>query len=873
MTLKTLRDLVDGLAARGSQPAIVTVAGDATTTIDYATLGDRALRLAGALVAQGVARGEPVFLLGPNSADWIAVRLALAAIGAVAVALDDLSTAAELTVLIPDSGAVRGFVSRAHLPTVRALEHGETLALHLLDGDAIELGAPPWQRLLGAAQAPLPPIAPDDPAMLVYTSGTTGSPKSFPLSHANLLANIEAIVAMKVVGPGDRALLPLPLHHVYPLLVGVLTQLGAGTAVVLPEGVAGPQIVRALRAGEVTLLIGVPRLYAALAAAIEARIATRGALARRLFRLMLGASIAADRRLHWSLGRALFGSLHRQMAPTLRLLVSGGAKLEAELVWRLRGLGWAVLSGYGLAETSSILTGVRPAEVRVGSEGYPLQGAGLRIADPDAAGVGEIEVRGPSVFAGYRSPAEANAAAFTGDGWFRTGDLGTVDADGFLTVTGRVKEMIVLGGGKKVFPEELEQVYAGSPYIRELAVLEQSGALVALVVPELDKIAASGNLQVADVLRVALTERTSTLPSYQRLAGYALTREPLPRTRLGKYQRFRLPALYASAKAGAAPTVTAELTSADRAFLAEPLIAALWAWLKARYPDKTIGLETSPQLDLGIDSLEWVTITLELEQRFGCHLAEEDASRIATVRDLLRVAAEAQGNLVAPTPTTLTAEQESWLAPPAPLYRLLGLGLQAVVRLVLRFGFRLRVEGREHLPAKAPFVIACNHVSDLDPAIVAIALRPAQLRDLHWGGDRGRLFTSGWGRLLARIARIFPVDERTPAVTLALARRVLEQGEALAWFPESWRSPTGELQRFLPGIGVVLADSGPAVIPARIFGAFEAWPRDRRWPRLHPVRIVFGAAVSPDQLAAEGPGETRPLRIAAALQARVAGLA
>ena len=391
----------------------------------------------------------------------------------------------------------------------------------------------------------------DEPAVLTWTSGTTGSPKAFVLTHRNIATNVEALRRLAVVGDHDRALLPLPLHHAYPFVVGMLAPLTLGTTIVLPGGSTGPLLMRALRDAEVTTIVGVPRLYEALAAAIVARIDARGRTTRRLWQGLLRSAIAVQRSTRWPLGHLLFAPIRRAVAPKLQLLVSGGALLDRGIEEQLAALGWRVLSGYGLAETASLFTCNRPNERRVGSVGRPLAGE-VRIARPDDEGTGEIELRGAAITGGYRDDPEANLAAFTEDGWFRTGDLGFTDRDGFLFVAGRIKETLVLGGGKKVSPEDLERVYGDAPEIAELALLEDKGALVALVRPDPARLRDRGATNIRDGIRVILGETAQRLPSYQRLSGFALTNEALPRTRLGKFRRFLLPALYAK-RSPAAP--------------------------------------------------------------------------------------------------------------------------------------------------------------------------------------------------------------------------------------------------------------------------------------------------------------------------------
>ena len=863
--------LIAALAARGAAPAVLAIAGERATPWPAATLAREAHRLATGLIAAGMVPGEPVGVQAPNAPDWIIVRLAIAATGALPVAIDDLTETHLAEGIIARAGCRWFFASAAHAAELSA---PEGLRVVLVDRPEAPEG---WHALRAEAPGPLPDIAPEAEALVVATSGTTGAPKLFALTHAMLHANLTGVLATGLIGPGDRMMVPLPYHHVYPFLIGLMLPIAAGATIILPEGVTGPQIVQALKGGRATIMVGVPRLYVALLAGLRARVAARGQVAEMVFGALLELATSL-RKGGIDVGRRLFGSLHAQLAPDLRLMVSGGAKLEAEATWMLEALGWKVASGYGLAETASLFTGNTPDAQRVGSEGRPIAaGTDIRIDQPDALGIGEILLRGPNVFTGYRDNPEANALAFTADGWFRTGDLGRLDTDGYLHVTGRSKELIVLGGGKNVMPEEVEAAYGANPAIREVAVLERDGALVAIVLPDIAAAQATGSLRIEDVVRVALTEAAQGLPSYQRLAGFVLAREGLPRTRLGKLQRFRLPALYAELLAGRAPAAAAPLSEEDAALVATAGAAEVWAILKARYAGKPLSPDASPALDLGIDSLEWISLALEIETRIGLRLTEDEMAGMASVRALLQRAAGAGG--AAPPPARSTAELAAEVAagttPPSPLLWPVRAAGWAMARAVGRSMFSLRAEGVGHLPRQGPVVIVANHVSDLDPGLLAAALPFGLWRRLWWAGAAERLFAGGAARAFARTFQVFPVEERAPAQAIAMARAVLARGEGLVWFPESWRSPDGRLQRFLPGIGLVLDGMAEAtVVPAHISGAFEAMPRSARLPRRHPVHIAFGPAVRVGTIAAEAAEpRQRAEAMAAALHDMVAALA
>ncbi len=875
----SIAGLLSAMAERGNHAAIVAVQGTTATSLSYGELAQLTGQLAAGLRARGLAAGDTVGLWGPNSADWIIVSLAVIAAGGVIVPIDDQAADAEALAFLRDSGATWTFAATPHLLAFTAEDtHRDEALVFRLDDAPSDRGAaaalvPHWRSLLTAGAEPaLPSRDPDRPLALFYTSGTTGAPKSFFLSERNVAANVNGIRASGTVRGDDRLLLPLPLHHAYPWIVGVVTSVTIGLTIVLPEGVSGPQLIAALRAANVTVLAGVPRLYAALVAGIAARANARGRLAGLLFRTLTSASRAAAQKFDWNLGRALLAPIRQQIGPHLRLLVSGGAKLDADVIWQLRALGWEVLSGYGLAETASIFTANLPHAKRVGSEGKPIAADGrVRIAEPDETGTGEIELKGDSIFGGYRNNPEANRAAFTDDGWFRTGDLGHLDADGFLYVTGRAKEVIVLAGGKNIYPEEVEAAYSRNSFIGELAVLEQGGRLVALIRPNLDAIRAAGSLQPREAVRVALATTAQSLPSFKRLSGFALVGEALPRTRLGKYRRFLLPAIYERAVKG--ETVSPKLSDDDRLWLRPSPRREIWALLETRYPDKGLALTTSPQLDLGFDSFEWMALAIELQERLGIRLTEDDIAASDTLRTFIE-RAEARRNEAGGGATAIEPAVADWLVEPGPILAALARVVYTLNALLFRTIFQLRVEGRERLPAEGPFLIAPNHVSDLDPAVLGAAL-PAALRSrVSWAAEHTRLFSGPLGRRFDRAMRIHPVDERRPALALDVAASALRSAGAIeVWFPEGWRSPDGRLQRFLPGIGNLILKTGVPVVPVLLIGTFAAWPRHRRWPRRVPLRVIFGTPIPAAELRAAAGEAAGPEAVAAALRSATEALA
>ncbi|GAB4357187.1 MAG: AMP-binding protein [Methylohalobius crimeensis] len=873
MTRAKLDTLIDTLERRGDQALVQVFTAAETEKWSYRCVGEQVQALARRL-RERIESGEAVALLGTTRPEWIVAAFAVLRAGGVVTPLDTQLADDTLRYLLKDSGARWVFTTAEHRERVGAAAPEARIVL--LDAGAVDRNS--WRALAGGAVT-LPENHADDPAALFYTSGTTGLPKGVPLSHRNMEFQLDALARAGIALANDRVLLPLPLHHVYPFVVGLLTPISLNLTLVLPYALTGPQLVRAIREGEVTVVIGVPRLYAAMFEGISARAASAGRIAGAAFQGLLRLSRTARRNLGLRLGKKLLYPLHRQMGTQLRVLASGGAALDPDLAWNLESLGWQVAVGYGLTETAPILTIAPPDRTRPGAVGHPVPGIELRI-DRKAAGAkaitgneGEIQVRGPNVFTGYRNRPEETRAAFTPDGWFRTGDLGWLDEDGYLHITGRLSTLIVTEGGENIQPDDLEARYAAHPAVEEIGILQHEGRLAALVLP------AKANADEPERrVREAIGEIAAKLPSYQRLVDIVLTRKPLPRTRLGKIKRDELVQRFQEARAAGveppetAPLALEEMAAEDRNLLELPAARATWQWLAERYPKQGLTPDTRLQLELGVDSLEWLNLTMEIGQRTGIELDDEAIGRIETVRDLLREVLNAAGRreqLVDPLEAperALNAAHRRWLRRRGLFLRPLAIGLHALIRWLMHGLFRLRVFERQRLPESGPLVLVCNHASYLDPFAVAAALPWSRLHALYWGGWTGVAFTNPVTRFGSRIAQIIPIDPKQGVrASLALSAAVLARDRGLILFPEGQRSPNGQLQPFRPGIGMLLERYPVPVIVASIHGSHEAWPPDRNLPRLHPLTIHFGEVLDPRRLAEQGRGDNAAERIVDAL--------
>lgn len=893
--VNNLQELIRSFDQHGDKPAIIALREGSAEVVSYGELFRKIAALATGLSRKMLEGGNIIALMAGNSPEWIMVALAVIQAGGVLLPIDQQADEKTIEHIIRDSGATLLFTSREQARRVAHLEPAAKLSIFLLDQSA---GEQSWLGLAGDTPGEQAGSEPERTAVLFYTSGTTGPPKGVPLSHANLASQLKAMKDANLIAADDRVLMPLPLHHVYPFVIGMLTPLSFGLPVIFPKALTGQDILRAVGEGRASIIIGVPRLYRALYEGIHSRIRDRGAIAATVFDLLLAFSMLLRRHFGILAGKDFFSFLHRKFGTSLRVLASGGSAMDARLARRLEGLGWQVAIGYGLTETAPLLTIHPPGAGKLESVGRAVTGVEIRIAPGpvanegsdqagDQGGAGEVVVRGPNVFRGYLHLEEKTAESFTENGWFRTGDLGLLDDQGFLYLQGRASTLIITESGKNIQPDELEEAYAAHPAIGEIGILSKEGRLAGIIVPDLKMINRNG-LDIEQAIRQAVSQQAAKLPSYKSLAEYAITREALPRTRLGKIRRHLLAELYTKArsgepeeemKKGAIPL--SQMSDHDQALLEDGKVREIWKWLAQRYADKRLTPDSSTRFDLGIDSLEWLDISLEIQQRTGMELSEEVIGRIDTVRNLLEELSSRSRSEESVDPerplkdpySVLDEDQKRWLKPQGAVLSALSYGLYLINRVLMKGWFRLQVKGRENLPAHGQCLITPNHLSVLDPLVVGAAIPYAVLRRTYFAGWTGMAFKNVFFRFISRLAQAVPIDDRHAiSSSLAFGSAVLGRGSNLIWFPEGGRSPDGTLREFKPGIALLLEHHDIPVLPVFIHGTYEAQPKGRKFPRPVKITVTFGKPLTRDELQQGQPEESFRDRIRNGLRKEVEGL-
>ncbi len=414
------------------------------------------------------APGERVVIFSENRPEWVSVLFSIFRNRCVLVPVDSFCPADEVAYILGQTGPVAIFCSAKTQPVLReALRSLPALSPRVICFDAEDFPALPSGS---TADAPLPSGPVDTVAAILFTSGTTGAPKGVMLTFGNLFVNLQSVCErVPIFHPDCRVFALLPAHHILPLMGSILGPLYAGGSIVMAHSLDPADMVSTIRRHNATIMVGVPRLYSLIRKAVMENL-TRSPVGRLLYRLS-----AAIGRLPVS--RVLLFPVQQKFGGCLRQMISGGAPLDRDVARDLTVLGFEVLEGYGMTECAPMITFPRPGAIRLGSCGNPCLPDSVRIQD------GEVLARGPHVFPGYWNNPEATAEAIQ-EGWLHTGDLGYLDSDNYLFITGRKKEIIVLPNGKKVNPAELEEKLAGlSPDIKDVAVTLRDDRLHALIVP------------------------------------------------------------------------------------------------------------------------------------------------------------------------------------------------------------------------------------------------------------------------------------------------------------------------------------------------------------------------------------------------------
>lgn len=762
---------------------------------------------------------EHAVIFAENRPEWIYAFYSVWHKNGIVIPVDNLATAEETAYILKDSQPKVIFTSISKLDVIkRAVEIAGVAAEVILLDDEKFMST---KKVKADDQVTFRSDDIKRTAVIIYTSGTTGSPKGVMLSYENLLTNVRAVSEhIPIYRPDSVVMMLLPAHHIFPLAGTMVIPLYIGATVAISPTMQSADIMSTLKNNGVTIIIGVPRLYAAIRKGIMDKV-NQSAIARVLFAL-------AKKVNSKSFSKKIFKAVHEKMGGHVEYLVSGGAALDKEIGSDYMTLGFEVLEGYGMTEAAPMITFTQPSRVRIGSPGEVMKETKVRIED------GEILASGPNIMKGYYNKPEETAEILK-DGWLYTGDLGYIDNDGFLYITGRKKEIIILSNGKNVNPVELEEKLNESPYVRECGVFYHDDQLQVMIVPEMSAITDTEHKTLVEFFKWKVIEPfNNTVSAYKKIMGIHTSDDELPRTRLGKLQRYRLASLAMLADLG-------EDASEDHPQSPEFKIIADYLELEK---SRKVHPKHHIEMDLGMDSLDKVSFQAWLMQTFGVDM---DPSEMTTFNNIGKLAAFVSDKKIRVEESKLDwtdiIKEKVNLKLPANWFT--GRWMVYLSKAFFYTYFNFRAKGTSNIP-DGPVIFVPNHQSYFDGLFVASILRRRRLKNTYFYAKE-KHFRQAWLKFFASRNNIIVVDlNKDLKESIQKMAEVLRQNRSLIIFPEGTRTKTGNLGEFKKTFAILSRELNIPVVPVSIKGAYEALPAGAVFPRpWKRVRVEFLEPVYP----------------------------
>ena len=680
----------------------------------------------------------------------------------------------------------------------------------------------------------------EDTAVILYTSGTTGNPKGVMLSYKNLLSNVNAIKAINLVDETDRVLAILPYHHVFPLNINLLMTMYFGTLVVILDELSSEALRHALREYKISVIIGVPRVWEMLHKAIMNKINSSW-ITKKIFKICQSINSKV-------LSRLVFKKVYNELGGSLRVMASGGAKLDPEVSRDYLTLGLPMIEGYGLTETSPIIAFNKPTNVKAGTVGEIIPDVEVKIAED-----GEILVKGANVMKGYYNNPTATKEVIDENGFFHTGDLGKFDGD-HLVIVGRKKEMIVLSNGKNINPADIEnEIMKGTDLIKEIAVMEYNNHLMAVVYPDFDLIKHRNITNIKESLKWEIIDKYNvTAPKYRKILEVKIVKNELPKTKLGKVRRFMLNDFLKGevVEEGAEGTVVNQQPKKEIEVPEE--LKEIYTTLKEnieRNYDAQVTPDAHLELDLGLDSLDIVEILSFVESSYGVKIKEEEFTNIKNVLALAEFIKNHGG--------TFSSVEIDWksilnerIDINLPKSAWVGKLIRIITMPIFSLYFSLKKESQDKI-SNEPAIYVGNHQSFLDALMFNQAIPMKMMNDTYYIATVVH-FDTPLRRYLADRGNVLIVDiNKNLKETLQVSAEVLREGKNLVIFPEGARTRDGELQEFKKTFAILSKELNVPVVPFGIKGAYKAMPYGSKFPSMYHIKIKFFDKICPENLTIE----------------------
>ncbi|MGL4687061.1 MAG: AMP-binding protein [Fusobacteriaceae bacterium] len=670
---------------------------------------------------------------------------------------------------------------------------------------------------------------------ILYTSGTTGLPKGVMISYKNIMANLLGLKEINLVSEKDRVLGMLPFHHILPLAGTIMLPLYFGGTLVILKELSSDAIKSTLAKYKITFVIGVPRVWEMFHKGIMGKI-NSSKLTSTLFKI-------CEKINNKNLNKIIFKKVQEAFGGNINILVSGGAKLDGQITQDFTTLGFTMMEGYGLTETSPIISFNRIGNIKAGTVGTPIPRVEVKIADD-----GELLVRGENVMQGYYKNPQATSEVIDKDGWLSTGDLATYDGQ-HITIVGRKKEMIVLSNGKNINPADIEiELMRGSDLIKEVAVVEHNNHLLGLIYPDFDLAKERGVVNIKEELKWQIIDKYNvTAPKYRKILETKIVSFELPKTKLGKLQRFKLAELIGVIKPEE-KVKDEKIVKSDYVETEEYI--KLKEYLKKVHTEADINPDSHMEIDIGMDSLDNVELLSYIEATFSVEMTEEDLSRIKLVREIADFI-RGKGGEFKEGDIDWKKILESPTNHPMPSSNCIGkiLNLLFIKPFFLLY-VKLSKKGEEKIPDEAVIFLG-NHQSMLDGFAFSQIL-PSKIKKKTYYLGISDHFNSKFKSYVASNSNIILVDmNKNIKETLKVIAKALNSGHNIVIFPEGARTRDGELQEFKKSFAIIAKELNIPVTVFGIKGAYELMPFGTTKPSSGKMNVEILDTIYPKDLTVE----------------------
>ncbi len=507
------------------------------TEYTYAQLKAEVIKLKNHILGLGLKKGDKFAVFGENRPEWAIGYLAIVRAGLICVPVDRLLSEAEILHILRHSEVSGVIASENYIDKIEAVKGELSNLKYVIPMDSIK-------KLVATKDIPTGKLDPDSLAVLIFTSGTTGTAKAVMLSHNNILSNLRAVEQMIPLDENDTLVSIIPMHHTFEGTAGFLYPLYQGAAIYYPASIK--DILETMKLAKVSCLIAVPLLFEKFLGAVHRKVASSSLPTKVMFNAISGIGSVFK-----FLRKPLFARVRREMGlGNLRVACAGGAALTEKVARGLKLLAIPILQGYGLTETSPVIS-VSPLEKpNTDSVGVAVPGVEVKINEPDENDIGEIIMRGPNIMLGYYKNKKATDEIIK-DGWLYTGDLGRLDSEGYLYITGRRKSLIVTQAGKNIYPEELEAKLLKSQWVQEVLVVpridpeSKKESICALIFPDyelLEQYSISSDItlskdDIESIFKDEIKKVNEDLPAYKKIIKFEIREEEFPKTTLKKIKR------------------------------------------------------------------------------------------------------------------------------------------------------------------------------------------------------------------------------------------------------------------------------------------------------------------------------------------------